>query len=119
MRYASSFRTSHINPLARIVDESSVAGMSGRTTALGLREVSPMTRRFLVPALVLLCGATGCVYQPHPASSVFTRESDASPEPIRGKYSMAAGDAVGERMFVDNAIARGPVLIETASIAGE
>ena len=106
-----------------MVDESSVAGMSGRTTALGLREVFPMTRRFLVPALVpalvLLCGATGCVYQPHPASSLFTRESDASPEPIRGRYSMASGDAVGERMFVDNAIARGPVLIETASVAGE
>lgn len=78
-----------------------------------------MTPRFLVPALVLLCSATGCVYQPHPAASVLTRESTALPEPIRGNYSMAAGDVVGERLFIDNAIARGPVLIETASVAGE
>jgi hypothetical protein len=76
-----------------------------------------MSPRSLACALVLLCGATGCVYQPHPGPSVLTRESDTSPVAIRGKYSMSAGDAVGERMFVDNAIARGPVLIETASLS--
>jgi hypothetical protein len=70
--------------------------------------------------MLLLCGVTGCTYQPRPAvAGPMSLATPSSPEPIRGTLSMGAGDALGERMFIDNAIARGPVLIETASVAGE
>jgi hypothetical protein len=68
-------------------------------------------------AVLLLCSVTGCVYQARPgATASGLSGTGSSPEPIRGKYSMGAGDALGERMFIDNGLARGPVLIETAAL---
>ena len=67
--------------------------------------------------LLLLWAVNGCVYQPHsgPTASVIPGTA-SSPEPIRGKYSTGAGDALGERMFIDNGLARGPILVETATL---
>jgi hypothetical protein len=69
--------------------------------------------------MLLLCGATGCTFEPRPAPTTL-RETSSFPEPIRPRLSMGAGDALGEHMFIDNRLAaRGPVLVETASIAGD
>jgi hypothetical protein len=70
--------------------------------------------------MLLICGATGCTFEPRPAPTTLRETIPAYPEPIRPRLSMGAGDALGEHMFIDNRLAsRGPILVETASIAGD
>ena len=76
-----------------------------------------MLARFALCGTLLICTMTGCTFQPGAAATV--ANGSTTPEPIRGPISLGAGDALGERMFVNNAIARGPVLVETASLSDE
>ena len=76
-----------------------------------------MSPRTVFCGMILVCGVTGCTFQPRPAPNAMGETTPAYPEPIRPRLSMGAGDALGEHMFIDNRLAaRGPVLVETASI---
>ena len=76
-----------------------------------------MSLRTLFCGMLLICGVTGCTFEPRPAPTALGVTAPASPEPIRPRLSMGAGDALGEHMFIDNRLAaRGPVLVETASL---